>query len=732
MAFDGYRLGSYHIADLRPCCCFHCRCRLRPRFRCCCEVGIVWGCEVVTVTPVGPRLLSETTALPVLRLLRLRLVLPCGTRSLSRHARDMTTNRARVVALVFFLVIFLEVFGVLAGPVLNKRRGSTFGIQLPCLEERASQPCSSGPPQQHVRHCGGGGRRGAVFRRTVSPLDRPSLHHQRFRLPSRRGSLHHPSLSRPMLPWSLARPDAHPPPTWRICVLLLFEQTDYAKRAPAVVDGFVPDEGSFGGKRFIPPFFSVDHFFPSIGGGVPLFHHYQHLPHVAAATVARTAEQLTGRQLPYSLETDGLALVVLCAMPAIVYHSLRAMKFSRLASAVAAVLYVAAEHALAAPAVLVLGVTLLLTSRQVSTRQRPCSASRPWLGKLRDWMDELPAQSWTWTVVTAVRGGGVLSERRHIRSHYVGRRRPCQSQRSPSVAAPARSNAPRRRHALQPVLRLHGDGQRGRIRGGTLARVEWPWLNIPTLQGESGRFLRSRRLLRGHFDIGSRADFVLCDSFHGTFLGNLLAVCDQTHLADLILNLVLLCLCWCPTSSWTATSSTMKKDVDGSLTPWVRCAVVCSSFMPRFRSLFALLSCVVETTEVISCLQVTSVCTCLGPDFALSNLIQGNLLDYQAMDGEIVDRGLLAVPVVTTFALAGAAVTAMWAIMSSARRSVTTPAAEPVAERQRSERDVWILCCFAVWTVLFCGRGTIVHFAAFARHVWVQRACIHKLGLNVH
>jgi len=93
----------------------------------------------------------------------------------------------------------------------------------------------------------------------------------------------------------------------------------------------------------------VDHFFPSIGGGVPLFHHYQHLPHVSAAFLASSVEALANKfdpnstvSIPYSAETDGLALVFLCAMPFIIFRSLTAIDFSPSASAVASFMYVAA------------------------------------------------------------------------------------------------------------------------------------------------------------------------------------------------------------------------------------------------------------------------------------------------------------------------------------------------------------------------------------------------------
>eukprot|EP00750_Incisomonas_marina_P032385 INCI9160.1.p1 GENE.INCI9160.1~~INCI9160.1.p1 ORF type:complete len:598 (+),score=80.17 INCI9160.1:190-1983(+) len=121
---------------------------------------------------------------------------------------------------------------------------------------------------------------------------------------------------------------------------------DYARRAPAVLadyfDGRGPADNQYNaslfGTRSIPPFFSVDHFFPSIGGGVPLFHHYQHLPHVLAGLLARLVSPVW--QLPYAAETDGLALMTLCTMPVIIFKSLRELRFSRQAAAISSVLYI--------------------------------------------------------------------------------------------------------------------------------------------------------------------------------------------------------------------------------------------------------------------------------------------------------------------------------------------------------------------------------------------------------
>ena len=84
----------------------------------------------------------------------------------------------------------------------------------------------------------------------------------------------------------------------------------------------------------IPPFYSADHFFPSIGGGVPLFHHYQHLPHIVAAALGRLFSNIYGHW-PYGAETDLFALMALCAMPVIIYFSLKRLQYSKNASALA-------------------------------------------------------------------------------------------------------------------------------------------------------------------------------------------------------------------------------------------------------------------------------------------------------------------------------------------------------------------------------------------------------------
>ena len=126
-----------------------------------------------------------------------------------------------------------------------------------------------------------------------------------------------------------------------VCVCLyLFVQTNYARQAPVTLQNFQMEEtnSTAFSPRAIPPFFKVDHFFPSIGGGVPLFHHYQHLPHVVAATIAQVAETLFNVKVPYAAETDGLALLFLCAMPVIIYRCLRALQFRVGSAAVASFL----------------------------------------------------------------------------------------------------------------------------------------------------------------------------------------------------------------------------------------------------------------------------------------------------------------------------------------------------------------------------------------------------------
>lgn len=171
----------------------------------------------------------------------------------------------------------------------------------------------------------------------------------------------------------------------------LLNKVDYARRAPAIIDSASTNREYTNATGIspadIPPFFSIDHFFPSIGGGVPLFHHYQHLPHVFAAYFARTINffldwlaytrkthvfvapsgslrdhhdrsmcfvlffcsfrvslclftevEFKVDTLPYAAETDGLALLFLSFMPLIIFLSLQKMKYSPAASAFASIL----------------------------------------------------------------------------------------------------------------------------------------------------------------------------------------------------------------------------------------------------------------------------------------------------------------------------------------------------------------------------------------------------------
>ena len=128
-----------------------------------------------------------------------------------------------------------------------------------------------------------------------------------------------------------------------------------------------------------------------------------------------------------------------------------------------------------------------------------------------------------------------------------------------------------------------------------------------------------------------------------------------------------------------------------------------------------------------------------GPVFVMRHLFAGNLLDYQAKGGELVDRGWCRVPVVTCLAFAGLASvaldTATWrpgfvaptstgdecvgditdgACDSTDSRDANNKAvhAEGVARQASTrpiavvrERDIWVAACFVTWIVLFCGRG---------------------------
>ena len=129
----------------------------------------------------------------------------------------------------------------------------------------------------------------------------------------------------------------------------------------------------------------------------------------------------------------------------------------------------------------------------------------------------------------------------------------------------------------------------------------------------------------------------------------------------------------------------------------------------------------------------------VGPDFVVRHLFAGNLLDYQAKGGVLVDRGWRCVPVVTCLAFAGLASvaleTATWrpgfvaptstgdecvgditdgACDSTDSRDANNKAvhAEGVARQASTrpiavvrERDIWVAACFVTWIVLFCGRG---------------------------
>ena len=92
----------------------------------------------------------------------------------------------------------------------------------------------------------------------------------------------------------------------------------------------------------------------------------------------------------------------------------------------------------------------------------------------------------------------------------------------------------------------------------------------------------------------------------------------------------------------------------------------------------------------------------LGPQFVLSNLLNGQLLDYQAHDGKTVARGWTCMPVVTTFTLLGGLSVIVQSLNACCRRTA-------IFVPQSLERNVWILCCFMVWTLLFCGRGEFIN-----------------------
>lgn len=78
----------------------------------------------------------------------------------------------------------------------------------------------------------------------------------------------------------------------------------------------------------------VDHWYPSIGGGFPVFAHYPHLSHLTSAALASVLPGADPARV-YA----ALGYLLLSLMPVSIYFSLRRMEFGRWAAALAAALY---------------------------------------------------------------------------------------------------------------------------------------------------------------------------------------------------------------------------------------------------------------------------------------------------------------------------------------------------------------------------------------------------------
>lgn len=103
-----------------------------------------------------------------------------------------------------------------------------------------------------------------------------------------------------------------------------------------------------------------------------------------------------------------------------------------------------------------------------------------------------------------------------------------------------------------------------------------------------------------------------------------------------------------------------------------------------------------------------------GPEFVFKALSKGHLLDYQDEKGGIVsNRGFFKAPVVSIATMLGVVLTfaRCYSGVPKESQNQNPPNVKKDLCYAHFERDVWVTCCFAIWLVMFSGRGEYVNMA---------------------